>query len=285
MTHYFTYSILQYRYSAALQESLNIGLVFHFPSEGKFHFVLGDIQRIKAAYPNFDRSLILQYIKQIENGIQKSSNLFENLSEQSLFREYLHKNLLRSDDTALQFTEPTRVINTHSTAKETVSAYARLLLPSIVAKEQPQLRKNEQFVIRNFTQIVSKINKGAEQKLKQPQILKAESGFPLKFDYSWQNGTLNLIKPLSFDVLDENTIIDKTEKFIGIFNIFGNKAKLNNQRIDILITPPQNTHLLPVYKEALEELNRDYNDSKRLITENDFEEYAHETVEYLQLVK
>lgn len=281
MTNYFTYSLLQYRYSAALQESLNIGLVFHFPSEGKFHFVAGDINRIKTVYPNFDRSLISQYIKQIEKGVEKPNNLFENLSEPSIFREYLQLNLLRRDDTALQFTEPTKVINTYSTSLEAVSAYSKLLLLNVTSKEQPPVRKNEQYVIRSFTQLVSKINKEAEQKLKQPHTLKAESGFPLNFDYSWQNGTLNLIKPLSFDVVDQNTIIDKTEKFIGIFNIFGKKAKQNNQRLDILITPPQNQQLFDVYQNALEELRRDYDDSKRLITENNFEEYAQETIEYL----
>lgn len=282
MRHYFTYSLLQYQYSPALQESLNVGAVFHFPLESKFYFVVGDLQRIKAVYPSIDRGLILQYVKQIELNVQKSSNLFEPLSEPAHFNKFIHTHLLKRDDTALQFTQSTQVINTFSTSQEAVNAYSKLLLPNTITKEQPPfVRKNEQYVMRHFTQLISSISKEAEQKLKQPQTIRAESGFPLKFDYSWQNGTLNLIKPLSFDVLDENTIIEKTEKFIGIFNIFGKQAKLNNQRLDILITPPQDIKLRGIYENAYAELRRNYGDSKRLITENDIEEYANETVEYL----
>jgi hypothetical protein len=282
MRHYFTYSLLQYQYSPALQESLNVGVVFHFPLESKFYFIVGDLQRIKAVYPSIDRSLILQYVKQIEINVQKSSNLFEPLSEPSHFNKFLHMHLLKRDDTALQFTQSTQVINTFSTSKEAINAYSKLLLPNTVTKEQPLfVRRNEQHVMKYFTQIIATINKEAEQKLKQPQTIRAASGFPLKFDYSWKNGTHNLIKPLSFDVSDENTIIEKTEKFIGIFNIFGKQAKQNNQRLDILVTPPQDVKLFGIYEEAFVELSRDYGDSKRLITENEIQEYANETVEYL----
>jgi Protein of unknown function (DUF3037) len=282
MRHYFTYSLLQYQYSPALQEFLNVGVVFHFPLESKFYFIVGDLQRIKAVYPSIDRSLILQYVKQIEINVQKSSNLFEPLSEPSHFNKFLHTHLLKRDDTALQFTQSTQVINTFLTSKDAINAYSKLLLPNTATKEQPLfVRRNEQYVIRNFTQIIATISKKAEQKLKQPQTIRAESGFPLKFDYSWKNGTHNLIKPLSFDVLDENTIIEKTEKFIGIFNIFGKQAKKNNQRLDILITPPQDVKLFGIYEEAFVELSRDYGDSKRLITENEIQKYANETVVYL----
>jgi Protein of unknown function (DUF3037) len=282
MRHYFTYSLLQYQYSPALQEFLNVGVVFHFPLESKFYFIVGDLQRIKAVYPSIDRSLILQYVKQIEINVQKSSNLFEPLSEPSHFNKFLHTHLLKRDDTALQFTQSTQVINTFLTSKDAMNAYSKLLLPNTATKEQPLfVRRNEQYVIRNFTQIIATISKKAEQKLKQPQTIRAESGFPLKFDYSWKNGTHNLIKPLSFDVLDENTIIEKTEKFIGIFNIFGKQAKKNNQRLDILITPPQDVKLFGIYEEAFVELSRDYGDSKRLITENEIQKYANETVVYL----
>ena len=57
MNTQFEYSVLQYKHSPSLGEAINIGLLFSFPRENKIHFVIGNTNRLKCVYPNFDTSI------------------------------------------------------------------------------------------------------------------------------------------------------------------------------------------------------------------------------------
>src|SRR5258708_23634075 len=110
MNKEFKYSILQYKHSELLGEAINIALLVYPPSEKKIEFVIGNIQRIKSIYPEFNIPFLEKILKKIDYKIQSFKNQLssQNISVTDL-DEFLHQNVLAEDATVLQFTRSNTV--------------------------------------------------------------------------------------------------------------------------------------------------------------------------------
>jgi hypothetical protein len=83
-----------------------------------------------------------------------------------------------------------------------------------------------------------------------------ETGNEFKFDYAWQNGTLNLVKPISFDLKESKSIADKAYKNLGQFIDLENEAEENNLRYDLIIGRPSSKSLYKDYDHAISLLEK-----------------------------
>src|SRR5262249_31307618 len=131
MNQQFTYSILQYKHSLALGESVNVGLVFSFATEDKIYFVPGDTKRLKCLYPDFDPFIFSQLTKAIQKRISEKPNansLFAELFNQPL-RDYIKSDLLIEDSSAFQFSEVFFAVNAFENSKKAIDEFSKLLLP------------------------------------------------------------------------------------------------------------------------------------------------------------
>lgn len=73
MRKIFSYSVLRFRPSYLLEEQINIGLLFVFPSEQKVVFLRpNNLNRVQLFYPNADIIILEKYLKSFE---QKARNL------------------------------------------------------------------------------------------------------------------------------------------------------------------------------------------------------------------
>lgn len=73
MRKIFSYSVLRFRPSYLLEEQINIGLLFVFPSEQKIVFLRpNNLNRVQLFYPNADIIILEKYLKSFE---QKARNL------------------------------------------------------------------------------------------------------------------------------------------------------------------------------------------------------------------
>src|SRR5438034_1829686 len=130
MTKYLLYSVLQYKHSLVLGESLNIGIIFSFPDDNTIFFVTGNQQRVKNVYPNFDSSIYNSISKSISNKLasysKKNNTLFTD--EKSVFvittkeslKEYITKFVWIDDSTSLQFSETFTAVNSFETPQKAV---------------------------------------------------------------------------------------------------------------------------------------------------------------------
>ena len=272
MTNYFTYSVLQYKHSLTLGESLNVGILFYFSEEDIFEFVSGDGYRAKAIYPDFDNSLFNGYLKVIISKVKNHIDLFNEKPIGFDFAKYVHKNILAEDAAGLIFREPTQVKNVFNDRKRAVNEYSKLLLPGINIEKPSIIKHNENYIIKKFNSYIFGQDRSLESKFEKNEIIKTKH-FNIKFDLSWQKNTRNFIKPINFDFSDEISIQTKAAVFYSYITDLSEYASANNSRFDFLVSRPQNTVLCRSYENALDFLNS-AKTSKHIITEDELETYS-----------
>lgn len=270
MNNYFTYSVLQYKHSLALGESLNVGILFYFPIENSFEFVSGDGYRAKAIYHDFDNSLFNGYLKTIQTKIKKHVDLFNENPVSYDFAKYIHKYILAEDAAGLIFREPVNVKNVFGDKKKAVDEYSTILLPGINIEKPSIIKHNENYIIKKFNGYIFKLDKSLESKFKKNEVIKTNH-FNLKFDLSWEKKTYNYIKPINFDFSDEVSIQTKAAVFYSYITDLSDYT--NKSRFDFLITKPQDSTLNHAYENALDFLNN-AKTTKQLITEDELENYS-----------
>jgi hypothetical protein len=275
MNKYFTYSILQYKHNLILGEIINVGILFYFIKDNHFEFVRGNGHRAKAIYPDFDNTLFNGYINTITKKIKTQVDLFNKEVDKTDFRNYIHQYILAQDASGLIFKDPVSIEFSSGNVSDIVEQYSQLLLPGIITDTPKVIVKhNENFILKTFQGYLIKNNTTIEKKFKKNQIIKAPH-FNIKFDLSWKVKTTNYIKPLSFDVTDENTIQNKAAILYSHLTDLKEYAKKNDTRFDILIAPPQESDYRREFENALDFIDS-VQISKRLVNQTDWEDYSEE---------
>lgn len=281
MNTYFTYAVLQYRHSLVFDEALNVGILFYFPQDQKLTFVSGNTSRAKHLYPEFDTVLINGYLKAIAvRATQGGLNPTESISITKGFNDYIHENIWSEDAAGLVFQQAKEVVNVFGSSNDAISNYTKLLLPGLLIEKHSLAKHNEGFILRKFTESIFNQHKDLERKFKKNEEVKT-SHLNLKFELAWQNGSMNLVKALSFDLADGHNIQNKAATYLGYLAQLEDYAKKRNARFDFLISGPQDGSLQKEYQNALDTLDFAKNTPKKLITEDKWEGYANQTVEDL----
>lgn len=279
MTNQFTYSILQYKHSLIFGESVNIGILFSFPSEDKVQFVFGDTKRIKCLYSDFDISIVNQITRNIKSKIgeirEQRNSLF---SFDRTFKDGINS-LLIEDSSSLQFSSPFVAVSVHDNTQEIIEEFSKILLPTATEEKKEDNKHNESYIIKRYTDVLSRKIKNSklEHRLRKDYTIKTNN-VTLNFDIGWKNETLlHLVKPISFDLKEEDHIQDKSVRFWGYFGLLNDYARLNSLHFDLLVAKPQQPSLYRAYENALDVL-LDAKAPKKVITEDKIEEYSEETL-------
>jgi hypothetical protein len=277
----FSYSILQYRYSLAAGEALNVGILFVFPSRRKVLFVSAGPSRPKAIYPDFNTSYFNKIIKFITARAQSvSSTLFDNNDLSVGIKKYIDNNLLLRDSTVLQFSEPHDSVSHNPDPEQVAEELALLLLPGRRAQlEKKPVRRNEAYLVKQFSEFLSSRAGRIEHKIVRNKEISTDK-INVRFDFAWQNGTLNLVKPISFDLKEEKEIQLKSAAQFGCLTLLSDYATTNNCRFDLIVCRPETRELFHVYDKALETLNQ-IPASKRIIEDQDLHIYSEEALDVL----
>jgi len=125
------YCILQYKHSPILGEAINVGILFFFPEEQtKLFFQMADSTRLRPIYDDFDTTYFNSILKIIQKNVQTfSKKLCAEGTTINNLDAFIHKYLLKKDDTVLQFSKPFSVLNTFQTNETAVKEYTKMLLP------------------------------------------------------------------------------------------------------------------------------------------------------------
>lgn len=278
MNKQFTYSVLQYKHSLILGESLNVGILFYFPIENRFEFVKGDGTRAKSIYPDFDNSTFNAYIKSITLKVKEHVDIFNELENKIDFSKYIHQNILAIDAAGLVFNESVTTSTEITDSKKIIDEYSRLLLPGINIEKPLITKHNENFIIKTFSNYVFGKNKEVEKKFKKNELIRTKH-FSIKFDYSFQKETTNFIKPISFDLTDEISIQNKSA--ILYSQLVDLKEYINSSpsKFDILIAKPQNG-FRKEFENALDLIDS-VKIPKKLILEEDWRKFSDDTLNLL----
>lgn len=274
MERFYTYSLLTYKHSILLGESLNIGVLIYFESESRFVFKFSKrLNRIKSIYPNVSDRTIKHYLKQILNRINKINNKnddFLELEIKSSFSSFLNDYILPIDGSSLQFIKTNRNYQLNRSNIDVVNYLTQLYLLDDDETQNPN--KEYELTRRFYNNLKSQVKNINNSLFYKDYKVKRKSGAEFTFSYAWKNGSLNLIKPLNFDLTDANYIAKKTNENYGLIVGLENEAEINDFRYDLFVGRPQKKVLFKEYDNSikfLSELSR-----VKIIEENEIDKYS-----------
>lgn len=280
-TDFYKYCILKYKHTPFLDESVNIGLLIFYSNIGKFSFIYSkNLSRIKYIYENVPERTIKEYLKQIDKRIKTFSlndDVFHKLEIEDL-QSFVSKYLLPLDGSVLQFTncKSDDQLDFDNDFIEDILLKKYFIEDLKYQFNQPKEPELLSQFYKNLKGLDFKNINKEEKKFYVDYTVKNETGNEFKFDYGWQNGTLNLIKPISFDLKESKSIAEKAYKNLGQFIDLENEADKNNLRYDLIIGMPKLKSLYKEYDHALSLLEKIKH--AKLIEEKEIDAYSQKAI-------
>lgn len=283
MENKYTYSLLQYKHSPLLGESLNLGLLVYFSNENRLHFLYTkNLSRIKSIYSDIPEKVIRNYLKEIKNKTEVLNKnidfLFINEIEDR-FDTFLNDYLLPRDESSLQF-EHNIVGFQHSNSNDKILKYLSNAFIRIdsVHKVDKEYEIGKRFY-RSIKQYVKEVGKSNSPNFYKDYKIKNSTGVEFNFKYAWQNGSLNLVKPLNFDLSEPRHIASKAHQNYGLFVDLKNVAEERNLRYDLIIGEPTKKGLIKEFNHSIKLLSN--LDKVKLIEEDKLNTYTQKLIKSL----
>ncbi len=284
MNSVFYYSILQYRYAQSLGEVLNVGVLLLFPEQRQAAFLHPErLGRIRKLYPKFAERTIRSYFKGIvarTNQLTKQPELFADYEAHP--RQLIDNEILIRDSSALQFSEvKPSVLYTEDLSAIGDQVYKLYL--SFYDEDEYRSRHDETYLLKEYKQLLRQRLDGllSSKAFEQPVTVKAKgTSLSYQFPFAWQNGSFNLVKPVSFDLKLEQSINEKATLNVGQFTVLNDYAEQRNARFDVLAARPKDRKLYKPYGQAIQLL---VNQPRvNVVEEDELEDYSRKTAEALR---
>lgn len=284
----YIYSVLQYRHSQTLGEVLNIGVLVYVPSIKRLYFIYPEkLIRLRFTYPNLSEKTIKAYLKSFAekiHSLNERSELFIDYGLDKSLNFFAETELIPQDASTLQFTDSRKGLefanNVDTLIRDLYNSYLLAFAESIGHTNQ----LNEDALLSKYKGLLKEFDKGHKSEIVKTSnriyydyTIDVDEQKHFKFDIAWQNGSLNLVKPISFDVIKADTIINKAYRYFGQFTDLEKYATTHNYRFDLLIAKPQDKHLYKAYDTALELLYKP--DRVNIVLDKDLPDYTKKTYE------
>lgn len=265
----FTYTILRYVHDVATGEFVNMGVALYAP-EAKYVSAIctpryGRLSKMFLEVSGDHLRSVMRYLQaRFEEHAAKLGNELP-LNWPNSILEIAHS-VLPPDDSSLQWSEPNGGI-TEDPAATLEQLYDRLV-EKYEQKPQPPSRMDDDVwkVYRKeleSKQVLARM---------QPKRIIARD-YDHEFEHAWRNGTWNLYQPVSLDLLDADTILDKANRWLG--RAHNLKDSDDQFRLWILLGEPQLAKLRSAYTKALNILNK-MPVAKEFVTENEAAKFSGE---------
>ena len=259
----YIYSLLKYKHSALLGESLNVGVFVYFENDETFHFIFNNrLTRLKSIYQNFPEKTIKNYLREIKSRvsyINEKIDKFLLLEINKSFDSFIGNYFLPLDGSALQFDDS--IINfQYSKSNKEIINYLNntYLFESSETKTDKEYELAKKFY-RKVRKYVNEVGHSNNPNFYKDYKVQNKTGVEFNFKYAWQNGSLNLVKPLNFDLSEPRYIANKAHLTYGLLVDLQDVAITNNLKYDLLLGIPTKKELFKEYdhsKKLLSQLNR-----------------------------
>ena len=246
----YSYVVLRYVHDVLTGEFVNVGLVMVVPGRALILTkARKTFSRIKSVFPDLDGDSYKRAIEAIDRGMK---SVQRSLKSEGLFKgdrtagDYARV-ALPLDDSSLQWS-PIGAGLTMDPQKTFDQLYLRLV--ARYDRTSPHRRSDED------------VWRPVEAKLKEQGVaidLEAKriqgSTDSVEFRHAWKNGRWHAYEPLSFDLADADNIKDKARRWLGHLSAVKVGAT-DDLQVHFLVGRPQNSSLIPAYRNALEILRQ-----------------------------
>lgn len=277
----YKYSILHYKHSAVLGESLNVGVLVYFEHSKSLFFTNSSrLTRIKSIYENVSERSIKHSLNQIKTNISRLEKKLDDFFIEEIsgsFELFISSYVFPKDGSSLQFSEIRTNFQYRKTDKQIIQ---HLVSTYLVENNESKVNKDYALGRRFYQSIANSLGTDLDPKLFQRNYkLKNESGVEFRFDYAWQNKDWHLVKPLNFDLADAKNISEKAHRNIGLIIDLENKARTSALKFDFLVGKPKKKELFKEYDHSIHLLEKF--DNSNIIEEDDIEKYSKEAIDYI----
>lgn len=272
----FEYCLLKYCPSYALGEQVNVGIFFFFKEELTLKFFFPEaLSRLNSLFPATNINVLRTYFKNIQNKIKALSKDKELLKKSTL--DDLHKLVLTPDSSSLFF-ERVRT-SQYNTINNAITYYEKSYF-DVYKHKTEEGKHSDQYLVKKFAEKIGQ-HRDFSALFKREFRVTNKSGISAKFDFAWQNGHINLIKPLSFDLMHPSSIQDKSVKWFGFVAQLEETAKNNNLVFNFLVAKPTDKNLFESFEESISILE-DKTGLVELVDEENLDKYLEEARETIK---
>lgn len=277
MNAVYQYSPLQYHFNTALGEVLNVGVLVIFPAQQKIEFVYPErLTRLKAAYPNgVSEKTLKAFFKGIVQKVAFLNKQPEILNDyQNRLLDFIDNELLIRDESILQFGEVRTGVLYTDNLTNIVQQLRNLYLAIYDLEQEESKKRDEEYLIKEYQNHLKGRNEAIFEGNKIDKNIKIGD---YSFPFAWQNGTYNVVNPVSFDLSRPESIIRKATLNFGKVTLLQDFEVENHARFDILLAKPKRKALIKSYDEAVGILSRP--NYVKIWEEERIDEYAIKTLE------
>ncbi|GBF21185.1 MULTISPECIES: DUF3037 domain-containing protein [Arenibacter] len=258
----YTYTLLRYRHSSLLDESLNIGLLVYFHKSKEFVFEYSkNLGRIKSIYFSVAEKTIKQYLKQISLRAKRFSNLNDDILRfeiENSFDDFIEEYILSENGSSLLFSK-----SFENNQYENSDEYILNYLNDLFLFELTGHSDNKEYLLgKKFYDTISHHpnvrEKGTSNKpnfYKDYTVQNKSSGVEYNFKYAWLNGTTNLVKPLNFDLKQAKSLEKKGYENFGIFSNLKIEHTEEDFEYHLIIGKPTHKELFRTYDNSIKLLD------------------------------
>ncbi len=207
----YSYVTLRYVHDVVTGEFVNIGVVIYAPDQRslKARFTTS-YERLNAIFLKIDHNHFRAMVRYLGNRFSEMTDELSNslqLMPVTGITELVRK-VLPPDDSSLQWSEAGGGItsNVEQAMKE---LYARLV---------ERYERTSELQSRSDDDIARPFKAKLDRKMVGPKVAEkqiAAKDYDYRFQFAWKNSIWHLYEPVSFDLVDPNSIVEKANKWLG----------------------------------------------------------------------
>lgn len=247
----YSFTILRYVHDIATGEFVNMGVALYAPEASYVSAICnpryGRLSKLFLDVNGEHLRSLMRFIQARfeEHAAKLNSELALEGKPKSVME--IAASILPRDDSSLQWSDPGGGI-TEDPAATLEQLYTRLVEKYELRAQVPS--RTDDDVWRAYRKELE--SKQVLARL-QPKRIVAKD-YDHEFDHAWKNGVWNLFQPVSMDLLDADSILDKANRWLGrATNLRDSEDKF---RLWMLIGEPRIEKLKPAYTKALNILNK-----------------------------
>jgi hypothetical protein len=205
----YTFVTLRYVHDVVTGEFANVGVVLYAPEarhlEARF---TTSYERLNALFLKIDHANYRNLIRYLDNRFVELAAEIRNEQSSKAVQavEELVRRVLPKDDSSLQWSPPGGGFSS-DLAETSRQLYARMVERYLHSGDVAG--RNDEEIVKPFKARLKKV----AEKLQVKRI--AAKDFDYKFNYAWKNAIWHLYEPVSFDLVDPDSIKDKANRWLG----------------------------------------------------------------------
>jgi Protein of unknown function (DUF3037) len=271
----YSFSVLRYVHDPVAQEFINIGVAVFSP-EAKFLRAVctTGYGRITNMFQKIDGPRFRQLSRYIQDQICAAGQEYESALpfESGATIEHLLARVLPPDDSAIQFSKAG--VGLSSDLARTLSELFQRHVEQYAASGESPRRTDEE-IWRVFREPLDRSL--VTPRLKIKRIVAPD--YEYEFQHSWQNEIWHVYEPVSFDLVEAASMLDKANRWVGRATSLRDSADPHS--IHLLLGEPQDESLRPTFIKAQNILNK-MPGRKEIIRESEADAFAQELAREVQ---